>query len=440
MTKKYILSLDIGTSRVTAHIFDHNGDNVASTTKEISHYSVQPGWFEQDPQEIWEKLISCVTNILILGQIKPAEIASIGITNQRETTILWNKITGNPIHNALMWESRQSEFISNKLIDDGYSNFIHERTGLFIDPYFSATKIVWLLNHDPELGQKLYKGDLLFGTLDSWIVWKLTSGKTHVTDYTNASRTMLFNINTLEWDKDILKLLKIPEKMLPEVHSNSEIYAYTDQDVFFGAKIPIAGIAGDQQAAMIGQLALDKGNISGTYGTGAFIMLNTGQTIKRSEKRLITTIAYGIDGTVSYAVEGSIFVAGSAIQWLKNGLKLINSTSEAGKLAMMSTDNQEMYVVPAFTGLSAPYWDSAAKAASFGMTQETTNYDFIRATLESVAYQTTDVVNLMNSETSININQMMINGEFRVLIISTNSRPIFLTLIYEDHKFRMLMH
>ncbi|GAX00526.1 glycerol kinase GlpK [Secundilactobacillus silagei] len=416
MTDRYILSLDVGTSNVSATLLDHDCNSVSTEQKPITHFSPHPGWSEEDPEEIWRNLLSCITNILIMGKIKPVNIAGIGISNQRETTIIWNRHTGKPIHRALVWESRQTEDIAKKLISSGYSNMIHEKTGLFIDSYFSATKITWLLSNVEGAQRQAEQGDLLFGTLDTWIIWKLTNGHVHVTDYTNASRTMLFNIETLEWDQDLLTLFNIPKELLPEVKSNSEIYGYTDEKTFFNAKIPIAGIAGDQQAALFGRFCTNPGDVVGTYGTGAFIIMNTGSDIKLSDRNLLSTIAYGIDGKVTYALEGSIFVAGAAMEWLKNGLEMIDNIEDAASMADQSADDGRLYVVPAFTGLSAPYWDPNANGASFGITQKTTKYDYIRATLESIAYQTTDIIYSMKNDTKLDVRNLYVNGG-----VSTNN-------------------
>lgn len=411
MKEKYILSLDIGTTRVSASLFNHDCESLFSFSNQIQQYSPYSGWYEEDPQEIWEKVLDCVTNLLIINKIKPTEIAALGISNQRETTIIWNKFTGKPIHRALVWESRQTEAIAQSLIDQGYSAKIHEKTGLFIDPYFSATKIMWVLNQVSDAKYLANKGNLIFGTIDTWIAWKLSGGKLHITDYTNASRTMLFNINTLDWDDDILEILDIPRSMLPEVRSNSEVYGTTDPDSFFGASVPIASLAGDQQAALVGSLATNIGEVEGTFGTGAFLIMNTGSKLIFSNQHLLSTIAYCIDGKVTYAIEGSIFVAGSALQWLKDGLGLIDNIAEVEALARQSTDNGLMYVVPSFTGLSAPYWAANAHAATFGMTQKSTKFDYVRATLDSIAYETNDILSSMVQDSNIKIRNINVNGE-----------------------------
>ncbi|MSE09203.1 glycerol kinase GlpK, partial [Lactobacillus salivarius] len=327
-------------------------------------------------------------NSFISSGIQPKQIAGIGITNQRETTIIWDKETGLPIYNAIVWQSRQTSDIAQKLIDEGYSDTIHEKTGLIIDAYFSATKIRWILDHVEGAQERAEKGELLFGTIDTWLTWKLTGGKVHVTDYSNASRTMLFNIHDLKWDKEILELLNIPEALLPEVKGNSEIYGQTVAYHFFGSQVPISGMAGDQQSALFGQLALEDGTVKNTYGTGSFIVMNTGNKPVLSKNNLLTTIGYSIDGKINFALEGSVFVSGSALQWLRDSMEIIESAPESERAANESTNHNEVYVVPALTGLGAPYWDSDARGAVFGLTRGTTKNDFIKATLQSLAYQT----------------------------------------------------
>lgn len=363
MLKNYIMAIDEGTTSTRAMIFDHEGHKVSSSQKEFPQYFPQPGWVEHKAEEIWHAVQTTIANAIINSGIRPEQIKGIGITNQRETTVIWDKKTGKPIYNAIVWQSRQTTELAEKLKADGYSSMIHKKTGLIIDPYFSATKIRWILDHVEGAQEKAEKGDLLFGTIDTWLLWKLTDGEVHVTDYTNASRTMLYNIHDLKWDDDILELLNIPKKMLPEVRSNSEIYGYTKSYTFFGGKVPICGIAGDQQAALVGQLALKKGMVKNTYGTGSFIVMNTGEEPTESDNNLLTTIAYGIDGKINYALEGSIFVSGSAIQWLRDSMKMIKTAAESEKAARASKSENEVYVVPAFTGLGAPYWDSEARGA-----------------------------------------------------------------------------
>lgn len=410
MLKKYIMAIDEGTTSTRAMIIDHRGKQIASSQKEIPQYFPQPGWVEHDADEIWHAVQTTVATTFINSGIRPDQIAGIGITNQRETTVIWDKKTGHPICNAIVWQSRQTTALAEKLKKDGYSETIREKTGLIIDPYFSATKIRWILDHVDGAQEKAEKGELLFGTVDSWLLWKLTDGAVHVTDYTNASRTMLYNIHDLKWDDDILHLLNIPKAMLPEVKSNSEIYDYTKPYTFFGGKVPISGMAGDQQAALFGQLALKPGMVKNTYGTGSFIVMNTGNKPTNSNNNLLTTIAYGLNGKVNYALEGSVFVSGSAIQWLRDSMKMIKTAPESEAAALKSKSENEVYVVPAFTGLGAPYWDSEARGAIFGVTRGTNNYDFIKATLQSLAYQTKDVVDTMQVDSGIKIPTLRVDG------------------------------
>jgi glycerol kinase len=354
--QQYIMAIDQGTTSSRAIIFDHDGNKVAISQQEFPQYFPQPGWVEHDPLEIWDSVQSVISNVMIKSQIKPYKIAAIGITNQRETTVIWDRHTGKPIYNAIVWQSKQTSDIAEQLIKDGYKDMIHKKTGLVIDSYFAATKIKWILDHVPGAREKAAKGDLMFGTIDTWLLWNLSGRRVHATDVTNASRTMLFNIHTLEWDQDILDLLEIPQSLLPEVKPSSAIYGYTGDYHFYGVQIPIAGIAGDQQAALFGQAAYDKGSIKNTYGTGAFIVMNTGLKPTLSDNGLLTTIAYGLDGQTHYALEGSIFVAGSAVQWLRDGLKMFDKASESEQMAVDAKTTGGVYVVPAFTGLGAPYW------------------------------------------------------------------------------------
>lgn len=408
--KKYILSIDEGTTSTRAVIFDHEGNKVIDSQKEFTQYFPEPGWVEHDANEIWNCVLSTIADAFIESGIKPSQISGIGITNQRETTIIWDKNTGLPIYNAVVWQSRQSSNIANQLIEKGYKDQIHEKTGLIIDAYFSATKIRWILDKVPGAQEKAEKGDLLFGTIDTWLVWKLTGGKQHVTDYSNASRTMLFNIHDLDWDDDILKMLNIPKKMLPEVKSNSEVYGHTANYHFYGSEVPISGMAGDQQASLFGQLAFEPGMVKNTYGTGAFVVMNTGDTLKLSANNLLTTIGYCIDGKMHYALEGSIYVAGSAIQWLRDGMRLFEHASESQAAAEKSNNENEVYVVPAFTGLGAPYWDSDVRGSVFGLTRGTTREDFIKATLQSLAYQSRDVIDTMKLDSGIDIAKLKVDG------------------------------
>lgn len=408
--KNYVMAIDQGTTSSRAIIFDRNGKKIGSSQKEFPQYFPKSGWVEHNANEIWNSVQSVIAGAFIESGIRPEAIAGIGITNQRETTVVWDKTTGQPIANAIVWQSRQSSPIADQLKADGHTEMIHEKTGLVIDAYFSATKVRWLLDNIKGAQEKADNGELLFGTIDSWLVWKLTDGQVHVTDYSNASRTMLYNIHKLEWDQEILDLLNIPSSMLPEVKSNSEVYGHTRSYHFYGSEVPIAGMAGDQQAALFGQMAFEKGMIKNTYGTGAFIVMNTGEEPQLSDNDLLTTIGYGINGKVYYALEGSIFVAGSAIQWLRDGLRMIETSPQSEELAAKAKGDNEVYVVPAFTGLGAPYWDSDARGAVFGLTRGTTKEDFVRATLQAVAYQSKDVIDTMKKDSGIDIPLLKVDG------------------------------
>ncbi len=408
--EKYIMAIDQGTTSSRAIIFDKAGNHIGTSQKEFTQYFPEAGWVEHDAHEIWNSVQSVIAGAFIESGVKPEQIAGIGITNQHETTVVWDKETGLPIYHAIVWQSRQSAQIADELKEQGYSDLFHEKTGLIIDSYFSATKIRWILDHVPGAQERAEKGELLFGTIDSWLVYKLTDGKVHVTDYSNASRTMLFNINTLEWDQEILDILNIPREMLPKVVSNSEIYGLTKTYHFFGSKVPIAGMAGDQQAALFGQMAFEPGMVKNTYGTGSFIVMNTGNKPQLSKNNLLTTIGYGINGEINYALEGSVFVAGSSIQWLRDGLKLIEKASQSEAAALASKNEDEVYVVPAFVGLGAPYWDQDARGAVFGLTRGTTEKDFIKATLQGIAYQVRDILGAMEEDTGIDIPVLKVDG------------------------------
>lgn len=406
----YIMAIDQGTTSSRAIIYDKQGKQVASSQKEFTQYFPNDGWVEHNPNEIWNSVQSVIADVFIESEIKSNQITAIGIANQRETTVVWNKYTGKPIYNAIVWQSRQSAELADQLKAAGYEAFFHKKTGLVLDAYFSATKIRWLLDHVEGAQELAEQGALLFGTIDTWLTWKLTDGNTHVTDYSNASRTMLYNINELQWDQEILELLTIPQSMLPEVCSNSEIYGYTKSYHFYGSEVPIAGMAGDQQAALFGQMAFEPGMVKNTYGTGSFIVMNIGEIPKLSKNHLLTTIGYGINGKVYYALEGSIFVAGSSIQWLRDGLKMLSKASEAEEAALLSTNQDEVYVVPAFVGLGAPYWDQQARGAMFGLTRGTTKEDIIKATLQSIAYQVRDIIDTMQEDTGIDIPVLKVDG------------------------------
>ena len=408
--KKYIMAIDQGTTSSRAIIFNKNGQIVASSQKEFPQIFPQAGWVEHDANVIWNSVQSVIAEVFIESGIKSSEIETIGITNQRETTVVWDKNSGEPIYNAIVWQSRQTAPLAEKLKKDGYEKMFHEKTGLVIDAYFSATKVCWLLDNVPGARERAENGELLFGTIDTWLVWKLTGGEKHLTDYSNAARTMMYNIKDLCWDKEILELLNIPEVMLPEVKSNSEIYGTTKEYYFYGSEVTISGMAGDQQAALFGQLAFDKGMVKNTYGTGSFIVMNTGEEIELSKNNLLTTIAYGIDGKVNYALEGSIFIAGSAVQWLRDSLRLIKNSKETMELAYNSKNKNEVYIVPAFTGLGAPYWDSKARGAIFGITRGTTKEDLVKATLQSIAYQVRDIIDTMKVDANVNIPLLKVDG------------------------------
>lgn len=408
--EKYVMAIDQGTTSSRAIIFNKKGEKIASSQKEFPQIFPQAGWVEHNANQIWNSVQSVIAGAFIESSIKPGQIEAIGITNQRETTVVWDKKTGLPIYNAIVWQSRQTAPIADQLKQEGHTNVIHEKTGLVIDAYFSATKVRWILDHVPGAQERAEKGELLFGTIDTWLVWKLTDGLVHVTDYSNAARTMLYNIKELKWDDEILELLNIPKAMLPEVKSNSEVYGKTTPFHFYGGEVPISGMAGDQQAALFGQLAFEPGMVKNTYGTGSFIIMNTGEEMQLSQNNLLTTIGYGINGKVHYALEGSIFIAGSAIQWLRDGLRMIETSSESEGLAQSSTSDDEVYVVPAFTGLGAPYWDSNARGSVFGLTRGTSKEDFVKATLQSIAYQVRDVIDTMQVDSGIDIQQLRVDG------------------------------
>ncbi|MFS0557527.1 glycerol kinase GlpK [Brevibacillus sp. 179-C9.3 HS] len=409
MDNKYMLSLDQGTTSSRAILFDKSGAIIGVAQKEFTQIYPKPGWVEHNAEEIWESQLEVLKAVLLDNHVKPEEIAGIGITNQRETTVVWDKHTGKPIHNAIVWQSRQSIDICNQLKEQGYEQTVREKTGLLIDAYFSGTKVKWMLDHVEGAREKAEKGDLLFGTIDTWLIWKLTNGHVHVTDYSNASRTLMFNIHTLAWDDELLNMLQIPKSMLPAVRPSSELYGYTDEKLF-EFQIPIAGIAGDQQAALFGQACFAEGQAKNTYGTGCFMLMNTGEKAVASKNGLLTTIAWGVDGKVEYALEGSIFVAGAAIQWLRDGLKLIEKSSDSEKHALTVDSTDGVYMVPAFVGLGAPYWDMEARGAIFGLTRGTTENHLIRAALESLAYQTRDVLEAMEADSGIRLQKLAVDG------------------------------
>ena len=403
------MALDQGTTSSRAIIFDRKGDIVSVAQKEFTQYFPANGMVEQDPLEIWASEVAVMSEVKAMSQISGENIAAIGITNQRETTIVWDKNTGEPVYRAIVWQCRRTADRIEELKAAGYGDMILEKTGLIADPYFSATKIEWILNNVPGARKRAEAGELLFGTVDTWLIYKLTGGRVHATDYTNASRTMLFNINTLKWDEELLKLFNIPASMLPEVKNSSEIYGYTDEKIF-GAEVPIAGVAGDQQAALFGQCCFNEGDAKNTYGTGCFLLMNTGSRRVVSKNGLLTTIAIGINGKVQYALEGSVFVAGAAIKWLRDEMKLIEKAEDTERIAMSVPDSNGVYVVPAFTGLGAPYWDAYARGAVFGLTRGTTAAHFVRATVESLAYQSHDVIKAMEEDADMKLGTLKVDG------------------------------
>ena len=410
MEKKYIMALDRGTTSSRCIIFDKDGNIIKVAQKEFEQIYPKPGWVEHDAMEIWGSQSGVMREAVDTAGINPEEIAAIGITNQRETTVVWDKKTGKPIYNAIVWQCRRTSEICDGLKEKGLTECIREKTGLIIDAYFSATKVKWILDNVEGARERAEKGELLFGTIDTWLIWKLTGGKVHVTDYSNASRTMMYNINTLEWDKDILKELDIPEIMLPEVKESSCIYGYTDSGLFADIKIPIAGCAGDQQSALFGQNCFEEGTAKNTYGTGCFLLMNTGEKPVKSENGLLTTISWGVDGKVEYALEGSIFMGGASIQWLRDELRMIKSAADSEKYAMRVENTNGVYVVPAFTGLGAPYWDMYARGTIVGLTRGAKKEHLIRATLESIAYQTKDVLEAMQNDAGIELKSLKVDG------------------------------
>lgn len=406
---RYLMALDQGTTSSRCIIFNKQGEIVSSAQKEFTQYFPKSGWVEQNPSEIWSSELGVMVEAMAGSGIESSEIAAIGITNQRETTIVWDKVTGEPIYNAIVWQCRRTSQMIGELKLKGYEKIIKEKTGLILDPYFSATKIAWILENVEGAREKAERGGLLFGTVDTWLIYKLTKGRVHATDYTNASRTMLFNIHTLSWDNELLELFHIPKSMLPEVKNSSELYGFTDETVF-GGRVAIAGVAGDQQAALFGQCCFNEGEAKNTYGTGCFLLMNTGEKAVESKNGLLTTIAVGIDGKVKYALEGSVFVAGAAVKWLRDELGLIHSARETYELAVSVKDSNGVYVVPAFTGLGAPYWDAYARGAVFGLSRGTTKAHFVRAVLESLAYQTMDVIKAMEEDAKIALKSLRVDG------------------------------
>ncbi len=407
--EQYILSLDQGTSSSRAIVFDHKGQIKAMAQREFTQYFPKPGWVEHNPHEIWSSQASVIAEAIASIDITGLDIAGIGITNQRETTIVWDSETEEPIYNAIVWQDRRTSEYCDKLKAEGYTEFIRSRTGLIIDAYFSATKVKWILDNVPGARERAEKGKLMFGTVDTWLIWRLTRGEVHVTDVSNASRTMLFNIHTLQWDEELLRLFDIPLSMMPEVRSSSEVYGATKTTIF-AHRVPIAGIAGDQQAALFGQMCVEPGAVKNTYGTGCFLLMNSGEKPIDSKNNLLTTVAWKIGDKVNYALEGSIFVGGSVVQWLRDGLGIIKSSGEIEELAASVPDTAGVYFVPALTGLAAPYWDQYARGSISGISRGTTAAHIARAALEGIAYQTLDIVDAMQRDAGIELCELKVDG------------------------------
>ncbi|MEP6513113.1 MAG: glycerol kinase GlpK [Parafilimonas sp.] len=406
---QYILSFDQGTTSSRAIIFNKQGNIIAAAQKEFQQIFPQAGWVEHSPAEIWSTQIGVAAEAISKAGLSVNNIAAIGITNQRETTVVWNKQTGEPLYNAIVWQDRRTAGYCDELKQQAYNKTIQQKTGLIIDAYFSATKLKWILDNVSGARDKAKKEELCFGTMDTWLLWKLTNGQVHATDVSNASRTMLFNIHTLQWDDELLELMNIPKNILPVVKSSSEIYGYT-QNIFSAKNIPVAGIAGDQQAALFGQMCTQSGMVKNTYGTGCFMLMNTGEQPVLSKNNLLTTIAWQLNGQTIYALEGSVFIAGAVVQWLRDGLKIIRSSSEVEILASQAENNDGVYLVPAFAGLGAPYWNQHARGTFVGITRGTTAAHFARAALESIAYQTMDVVNAMQADAGVTVKELRVDG------------------------------
>lgn len=406
---KYVMALDAGTTSNRCILFNKKGEIVSFAQKEFTQYFPKPGWVEHDANEIWSNQLGVAVEAMQKAGAEAEDIAAIGITNQRETAVVWDKNTGEPVYHAIVWQCRRTSEYCDSLKEKGLTDVFRKKTGLIIDAYFSGTKVKWILDHVRGAREKAERGELLFGTVETWLIWKMTKGAVHVTDYSNASRTLLYNINTLEWDEDILKELDIPRCMLPDVKPSSCIYGVTDSS-FFGGEIPIGGAAGDQQSALFGQACFSRGDAKNTYGTGCFLLMNTGEQPVFSENGLVTTIAWGLDGKVNYALEGSVFVAGAVIQWLRDELRLIDSAEDSEYMAQKVKDTNGCYVVPAFTGLGAPYWDQYARGAILGLTRGVNKYHIIRATLESIAYQVNDVIRAMEADSGMELKNLKADG------------------------------
>lgn len=410
MVEKYILSIDQGTTSCRAILFNKKAEIAGVSQKEFTQIYPQPGWVEHDPEEIFAIQLEVINNVLLENKILPEQVDSIGITNQRETTVLWDKYTGKPIYNAIVWQDTRTASICEDLIKAGYSNYIKENTGLLADSYFSGTKIKWILDNVSGAMEKAQNGELLFGTIDTWLIWKLTGGKSHVSDYSNASRTLLFNIRDLIWDKKILDFLNIPSAILPKVLPSSYLFGMTSAPLCGGVEIPITGAAGDQQAALFGQTCFNPGMVKNTYGTGCFLLMNTGEKRITSTHGLLTTIAWGLNGKICYALEGSIFIAGAAVQWLRDSLKIITNVSDTDEIVKDTSSTDGVYFVPAFSGLGTPYWDMYARGLIIGITRGTTEKEIVRAALESIAYQTKDVLEAMQADSGINLQKLRVDG------------------------------
>jgi glycerol kinase len=405
----YILALDQGTTSSRAILFAHDGSALHVAQREYTQIFPKPGWVEHDPNEIWSSQIAVATEVLGRAQLRPRDIAAVGITNQRETTIIWDRATGRPIHNAIVWQDRRTSEICDRLKADGYEALVRDRAGLVIDAYFSGSKIKWLLDNVPGARARADKGELAFGTVDSWLVWQLTSGRTHITDVSNASRTMLFSIQTMEWDDELLRMLDVPRSLLPEVKDSSEVYGHVSTSLGLG-EVAIAGIAGDQQAALFGQMCVAPGMSKNTYGTGCFLLQNTGTSAAVSTNKLISTVAWRIKGRTEYALEGSIFIGGAVVQWVRDGLKLIDSAPEIEDLAASVPDNGDVYLVPAFAGLGAPHWDPYARGTIVGVTRGTTGGHIARAALESIAYQVNDILEAIHADSGVALRELRVDG------------------------------
>lgn len=405
--ERYIIALDQGTTSSRAVLFDSQGQIKGIAQQEFTQIFPRPGWVEHDPEDIWQTQFGVLTKVISDNKIKPSSIVALGITNQRETAVIWDRKTGTPVHNAIVWQDKRTAPDCEELKNQGLSDYVKENTGLVIDSYFSGTKIKWMLDNVSGIRERADRGELAFGTIDTWLIWKLTNGKSHVTDYSNASRTMIYNIRSLQWDEKMLRALKIPASLLPDVQpSASNFGTWT----FDGASIPVCGVAGDQQAALFGQGCFEPGLAKNTYGTGCFMLMNTGSEIRQSKNGLITTIAWGLDGKVEYALEGSVFIAGAAVQWLRDGLHIIDQSKDSEYFAMKALGSNDVYVVPAFSGLGAPYWDMYARGAIFGLTRDTGKDHIIKATLESMAYQTKDILNAMQEDSGLKLARLKVDG------------------------------